>query len=217
MKKIFLSAVLILGVLISAAAFDDADLNLVTFANLTGQVIEYIFLSPADSDSWGPEILGSERTLEAGGTLGFYILYPDECGSFDIMAIGEDGGTFTMYEYEVCDGMEELIEFVRKDLIGDVPEMEFVTVYIRNDALPVWYLFISPADSDAWGVDYLDEVTILDSGETVSFLFPLADGMAEYDLMAIDEDGDEYRFGFDVDAEAAEGLFIIEMSDMVYE
>lgn len=219
MKKAFITLLLV-GFLFlvtagTAFAFDDDWLNLVTFENLTRQTIQFIFLSPGDSDYWGPEILGSERVLEPGDELGFYILYPDECNTFDIMAIGEDGGTIFLWDYQICDGEEELIEFVRKDLSDDAPELEYVTIHIQNDTIPVWYIFISPSDSSYYGVDYLDETTILETDDTVSFLFPLAEGTAEFDLIAVDEDGDEYQFSFEIDEYSDGDLYAIEISDLM--
>ena len=65
MKRILL--VLFVVVLFTSPAwadtFDPDWLNLITFTNSTGRTIEFIFLSPGDSEYWGPEILGSERVL----------------------------------------------------------------------------------------------------------------------------------------------------------
>ena len=214
---VVLSAFLLLAGSGIAFGFDDDWLNLVTFENLTEQTIEFIFLSPGDSEFWGPEILGSERVLEAGESLGFYILYPDECNTFDIMAIGEDGGTITIWDYQICDGDIELIEFVNKDLTDEPPEFDYITVHIENDTIPVWYIFLSPTDSRYYGVDYLDETTILDTGEYASFLFPIGEGTAEYDLIAVDEEGDEYQFSFEIDSTSDDDVYAIEVTDLVVE
>ena len=216
MKKGLLVIVL-LAASISAFAFDEDYLNLITFENLTDQAIHFIFLSPGDSEYWGPEILGSERTLDQGDSLGFYIWYPNECDSFDIMAVGEDGGTFIIWDYEICDGRAELIEFVRKDLTDESPDFSFVNVYIKNETIPIWYIFLSPSDSEMWGVDYLDEYTILDSDEYVNFLFPASEEPTEYDLMAIDADGDEYQFSFEIDSSSDDDVYSIELSDLQYD
>lgn len=218
MNKKLLAVVLLLAILsVHAFAFSEDHLNLVTFKNLTSRTIEFIFLSPGDSEYWGPEILGSERILERGDSLGFWILYPNECDSFDIMAIDEDGGTFVIYDYEICDGSEELIELVNKDLTEDPPDMNFVNIYIENETIDVYYIFISPSDSEMWGVDYLDETTILETEGYVSFLFPAMEDATSYDLMGVDEDGDEYQFSFDIDTESDELVFAIEISDLVTE
>ena len=206
-------AVAVLAMWASAAfaEFDEDDLNLITFANLTDNDILYIFLSPGDSEYWGPEILGSERILASGDSLGFYILYPNPCDLFDIMAVDDEGGTFVIRDYEICDGEQELIEIVRKDLTEDAPEMDFATVYIGNDTLPVYYIFISPGDSEMWGVDYLDENTILDMDGVVSFLFPVSEESTQYEVLAVDEEADTYEFSFAVDLDSDETVQYIEI------
>jgi hypothetical protein len=214
MKKFVVLVLFTICAVSALSAFDSEDLNLVTFENLTSQTIEFIFLSPGDSEYWGPEILGSERVLEKGDNLGFFILYPNFCDTFDIMAVGADGGTIVIYDYEICDSSDELIQFVNKDLTDDPPEMDFVTIYISNDTIPVYFIFISPSDSEMWGVDYLDETTILDTEGYVSFLFPATTDAVEYDLLGIDEDGDEYQFSFDIDENSDESTWAIEISDL---
>ena len=198
-----------------AETFDEGWLNNVSFFNDTANDINFIFLSPGDSDYWGPEILGSDRVLESGDALGFYIYYPDECNEFDIMAIDDEGNTAVIYDYTICDGIEEEIQFVNKDMRDDEPDMDFVTVYVENDTIEVWYVFISPEDSEMWGVDYLDESTVLDTGDFVSFLFPmLDDDVTGYDLMAVDSDLDTYSFSFDIDYSSDEDTYVIEIGDL---
>lgn len=214
MKKLVIVALMLIVASGVSFGFDESWLNLVTFENLTRQTIEFIFLSPGDSEYWGPEILGSERVLEPGDSLGFWILYPDECNTFDIMAVGETGGTIEIYDFNICDGEEQLIEFVNKDLTDDPPDMDFVTIYIQNETVPIWYVFISPSDSSYWGVDYLDETTILDTEDYASFLFPVAEGVSEYDLLGVDESGNEYQFSFEIDEYSDEDVFTVEASDL---
>ena len=216
MKRVIIltAALCLLAGAAVADTFDSDVLNLVTFTNDTRNDIEYIFLSPGDSEYWGPEILGSTRILESGESLGFYLYYPDECNDFDIMAIDEDGNTAIIYDYTICDGFEEEIEISRKDMRDDAPDLDLVTVYVENETIEVYYLFISPSDSQMWGVDYLDETTTLESGDEVGFLFPVWDDATEYDLMAVDSDFDTYSFSFDVDYNSDEDTYAIEISDL---
>jgi hypothetical protein len=206
---------LVLALLAAAAwAFDEGELNLVSFKNTTSGTLEFIFLSPGDSDYWGPEILGSERVLESGQALGFYLHYPHECDTFDVMAVSEEGDTYVLYDHRICDGSAAVVEISDKDLTEDPPEMDFVTISIKNGTLPVYYVFISPEDSAYWGVDYLDEDSTLDMDGSASYLFPASDKTATYVVMAVDEEGDEYRFKFDID-KGSEGLtFTIEVADL---
>jgi TolB-like protein len=198
-----------------ATVFDEDQLNFVALGNLTTDVIEFVFLSPGDSEYWGPEILGAERVLDPEESLGFFIHYPDECGLFDIMAVNSDDGTTFIYDHEICDGREELLQFISEDLTDQLPEMDLVTINIRNDIAPIHYLFISPGDSDMWGIDYLGEEATFDSGGMVSFLFPASSEPIAYDLMAVDEDGDVYRFSFDIDTSSDGKVFPIELADLM--
>ena len=196
-----------------ATVFEEGQLNFVALSNLTSDVIEFVFLSPGDSEQWGPEILGAERVLGPGESLGFYIHYPNECDLFDIMAVNSDDGTIFIYDYEICDDREELVQFISEDLTDQLPEMDLVTINIRNDTVPIHYLFISPGDSDMWGIDYLGESATFDSSGTVSFLFPASSEPIAYDLMAVDEDSDVYRFSFEIDTGSDGMVFPIEFTD----
>jgi TolB-like protein len=197
-----------------ASAFEEDQLNLIGFTNLTNDAIEFVFLSPGDSDYWGPEILGAERVLGQEESLGFYIHYPNECDLVDIMAVNSDDRTIIIYNYEICDGREELVEFINEDLTDQLPEMDLITINFRNDIVPIHYLFISPADSEMWGIDFLGETASFDSGGTVSFLFPAFSEPITYDVMAVDEGGDVYRFSCEIDTRSDGFIFPIEFADL---
>jgi TolB-like protein len=197
----------------SETIFDENWLNFVTLSNLTYDTIEFVFLSPGDSDFWGPEIMGAERVLGADESIGFYIHYPNECDLFDIMAVNSGDRTISIYDYEICDGQEEFVQFVSEDLTDQLSEMEMVTVNFRNDVAPIHYLFISPGDSEMWGIDYLGETTTFDSDETVSFLFPVSSKPTDYDLIAVDEYGEVYHFSFEIDSDSDGVVFPIELTD----
>lgn len=52
----------------------------------------------------------------------------------------------------------------------------------------IWYVYISPSDSDTWGNDWLGASEIISSGSTKTFT--VSDGL--YDVRLVDEDGDDY-------------------------
>ena len=198
-----------------ALAVDPAELNLITFENRTGDDIRYVFLSPADSEYWGTDILGSTRVLPNKSSVGFYIHYPEACNDFDIYAVGAADEAYLVYGYEICDGEEATVELTSRNLDADAPSFEFTTVTIQNDTdYELWYLFFSPADSQMWGVDQLDKQTILDSGESVSVLLPVGDEVVRYDVQAVDEDEDTYTFFVEIDPEQDEHLFSIVNGDL---
>ena len=135
MKKFTLSVIFICILALFSApafAFDSDNLNSVTVYNETGFDIWYLHVSPEDSEGWGADVLGSERTLDDGEYLGFYILYPNECNSFDIMAIDEDGDSYIIWDYEFCDGYEEELEITLDDLDEEIIGVMCSDNYIQN-------------------------------------------------------------------------------------
>lgn len=194
MKKIIISTILIFAFAISAQAFNSDELNHVEFVNQTGDSIIYLFLSPSDSGYWGPDILGSSRTLSDGDSLGFYLHYPETCNEFDIMGIDSNDDAFILWNYEVCDDRSERIVISSGDFTDSPPDMEYVYLEITNTTpYDMYYIFVSPSDSSYWGADLLDESTILYEGETLSILVPSESSGFEYDFLGVDEDMDEYR------------------------
>ena len=184
----------------SAFAFDPGELNKITFENATGARIETIFLSPSDSEYWGPDIVGADFVVKNGGSLGYYIHYPEKTFKFDIMATDEAGHMFEVYNYALTDGKESTITFTQKNLHNKAPDFTFATLKITNSTdHEMRYLFISPEDSDAWGVDLLDEESTLASGATHSVVIPIGKDKVTYNLMAADENNDEYVFDLTID------------------
>ena len=199
----------------SSLAVSPDELNLITFENKTGSDINYIFLSPGDSEYWGSDILGSSRVLADNEELGFYIHYPERCNEFDIYAVGENDEAFLVFGYEICDGKEAKVEFTQRNLDATAPDFEFTTVTIQNQtSYEILYLFFSPGDSEMWGVDQLDRETTMQSGESVSVLLPIADGVVSYDVQAVDEDEDTYTFSVDINPKVAEHVYSIENADL---
>jgi hypothetical protein len=173
-------------------------------------------MSPGDSDFWGPEILNSERVLESRDNLGFYIYYPDECNDFDILAIDSNGDALYIYDYTICDGIEETIAFSKRDMAEEEPYFDFITLDIYNEIeTEIFYIFVSPADSNMYGVDLLDETTTILPGEYLSLLIPMGEDEVDYDVMAVDEYNDTYSFTYTISQEyGTEQEVAIEMSDI---
>jgi hypothetical protein len=201
MRKVMSLAVLIAGLAAaSACAFDPGELNKITFENSTGTRIETIFLSPSDSEYWGPDIIGADFVVKDGASLGYYIHYPEKTFKFDIMATDEAGHMFEVYNYVLTDGKESTITFTQKNLNSKAPEFTFATLKVTNNTgHELQYLFISPEDSDAWGVDLLDQDTTLAAGDMHSIVIPIGKDKVTYNLMAADENNDEYVFDLTID------------------
>jgi hypothetical protein len=196
-----------------SGAIDPGNLNLITFQNRTGGDIRYIFLSPGDSDYWGTDILGANRLLADDEDVGFYIHYPERCNEFDIFAVGQEEA-FLVYGYEICDDEEAEVRLTRRNLDDEAPEFTFTTVTLANATdEEIWYLFFSPGDSDMWGVDQLDQATILAPGEALSVLLPIGESAVRYDVQAVDGKADSYTFYVEIEPGVDEFQFEIAPGD----
>ena len=214
-KRAFLFA-LLLGILAWGNAFSQASgLNMVSFANETGFELAYLFFSPGDSEQWGPDLLGVSESLQSGESRDFFIHYPEECGSFDFMAVDTDGDAYLIWDYQICDGRSERVAVTLDEFNGPAPPMSYVDLRIINE-LPydIFYLFLSPGDSRMWGVDYLSSPGVLESGRLSSFLVPATEEPVEYHLVAVDEQGDLYSFAMDLEAGEERYQFSIELGDL---
>lgn len=185
---------------INIFTLDYDQLNTIFFVNETKSEILYIFLSPADSDYWGPELLGAKRKLAAGEEEGYFIHYPDSCNAFDILIVDVYGDTYTIWDFEVCDKAEARVVINKKVLNKDFEVPDFIEFEIinetENDMLSV---FISPADSLMLGVDFLDYETSIKEYEAFTVLVPVQDTEIEYDIYGIDEYGNVYSFRYSLD------------------
>lgn len=213
-KRVVVLMVLLL-VAVSGFAIDPANLNSITFVNQTGYDIVYLFFSPGDSDYWGADILGTTRTLDDREKLGFFIHYPDYSNTFDFLAIDEDGDAYIIWDYEINDGESAVIVITMDDYEGGYDMPELAEVSLRNETgYDMWYLFFSPGDSSMWGVDMLDEETILYDGETLSIFVPVSSEDVRYDFQGVDEDEDEYEFWVELSDNDLEYGFAIELTDL---
>lgn len=215
--RIFAAAAVLLGFTAAADAqgINPEHLNLVTVENRTGGTVEYLFLSPGDSDYWSTDILGSTRVLSDDDDLGFYIHYPNECDDFDFMAIDKDGNAFILWDYQICDGAEAVIPLYSDAMQESAPDMDLGEITIVNETgYDIHYLFFSPSDSQMWGVDQLDKDTILTTGQSVSLLLPLQEYDVSYDVQAVDEDTDTYTFSVTMDNSNDAYTVSVEPSDL---
>ncbi|MDC7231664.1 MAG: hypothetical protein PQJ58_00405 [Spirochaetales bacterium] len=200
---------LILAVLILAAATlwgQSSYFNTIEFRNNTSAEILYLFFSPADSEYWGPDVLGDSRILPPKGTVEFFISYPEESNNFDFMAIDENGTVYEIYEETITDGYEAQIvinKASRTDSVDiDYLSEELISLEIYNETeVELYYLFVSPSDSEMYGIDFMDTETTLPPGESVSVLLFNSNAEVEYDIQAIDPEDNTYSFSLELDPE----------------
>jgi hypothetical protein len=217
-RRLIVASLVAVVCVAAAFAFDPGELNKITFTNSTGKSIETIFLSPSDSGEWGPDIIGADYELLNGKSIGYYVHYPESTFQFDILAVDEDGNSFELYDYKFTDGKTASISFTKKNLNASAEDFTYVTVYVENATdYEIDYLFISPADSDAWGVDLLDEDNVMAPGDVASFIIPVGDSSVDFNLMGVDEDYAEYTFDITVNPDEEEIEVAIEPGDLVEE
>ena len=214
LRRFAIAVAMVAFVTTQGFSFDPADLNRVTFVNRTGYDFVYLFFSPGDSEYWGPDILGTTRTLDNGERLSYFISYPDRSNTFDFLAIDVDGDAYIIWDYVIRDGRESVIEITFDSFDGVYDLASLAMVNLRNDTgYDMYYVFLSPGDSNMWGIDMLDATTVLSTGETLSLFVPV-DDTSRYDFMGVDEDGDVYEFWIELRPDQMEYTFAIELSDM---
>ena len=218
MRKVLLAAVVFAAVAAATSfAFNPDELNKITFDNSTGSKIEMVFLSPGDSKYWGPDIIGADYFLKNGATIGYYVHYPDTTFKFDIMATDDNGNEFEVRDFVMTDGQEATVRLTPKSVNKTAPDFTLATANIDNETgHEIQYLFVSPSDSDAWGVDLLDEESTVADGDSHSFVLAVGKGRVKYNLMGVDENNDEYQFNLTIDPRAKkEFTWAIEPDDLV--
>ena len=210
-------AIVFMVLFAASAAFgiNPDNLNRVTFVNSTGYDIYYLFFSPGDSDYWGADILGTTRTLDDGEKVSFYIHYPDFSNEFDFMAIDEDGDAYYIWNYEISDDAPAVVEITLGNYDGgaEMPQLAEVTL-TNTTGYDMWYIFFSPGDSSMWGVDMLDDETILFDTESLSLYVPVSSVVTRYDFQGVDEDEDVYEFWVELSDRQDSYSFPIELSDL---
>lgn len=202
-----LNKIVILILLIQAGvclAAQETAYNLIEFKNKTGNEIYYLFFSPGDSGWWGPDVLGDSRTMNAGESVSFYISYPEYSASFDFMAVDEEGSIYELYDMQIDDSGEAriIINDSHKTESMDIDEFEegLLSLEIMNyTGFELYYLFISPSDSDMYGIDFMDSETTLMPDSSISVLLFHSEEGTEYDIMGEDLEGDTYSFSLTLD------------------
>lgn len=122
----------------------------IEITNESGEAIWYVYLSSSKSDDWGEDWMGDDVILD--GQTHTIVGIPE--GIYDVMAADENGDEIEVY-WDV-----ELEGETTWSISG------LVSLEVINDtADTIGYLYISPADSDTWGDDWLGD-DVIPAGET---------------------------------------------------
>ncbi|MBF9016020.1 MULTISPECIES: hypothetical protein [unclassified Oceanispirochaeta] len=193
--------------------------NTIEFINNTREDIIYLFFSPADSEYWGPDVLGDSRTLSSKGSIEFFISYPNETDSFDFMAIDTSGNVYEIYEESITDEYAAQIVINKTSKSDEIDldslEEELIGLEIINETgLELYYLFMSPSDSEMYGIDFMDSETTLQPGASVSVLLFNSNAEVDYDIQGMDAEDDTFSFSLTLDPELEYQFVEITMDDL---
>lgn len=71
----------------------------VTIKNKSDWSLTHFFLSPTETEEWGPDQLGEETIIETGGT---FTLTGIPCDSYDVRLLDEDGDECVVAGVDIC-------------------------------------------------------------------------------------------------------------------
>jgi hypothetical protein len=189
-------------------------LEKINFTNDLEWEISSFYISSADSDYFGGEILSArgKEVLPSGGSLILFMVP----GEYDILLFDVDYDIWSGKCFiSGSDNGEKregpiYISFNEVDLFyeefGLVDETYDVEIEVYTPE-PVDYLFFSPSDSNSWGVDYLGEISLV-NGDVYSFSFMKTDPPTTFDLQVIFNDGNQLLLEVDGSGDAAFSLGI---------
>jgi hypothetical protein len=198
-KRTITIALFVLLAAASVCAFDPSELNRITFTNSTGQRIVSIVLSPSDSTSSGPDVLGADSYLKDGDSFGCYVHYPPSSFTFDILASNEGGQALRIHNFRMTDKSEGSVTFTPDDIVSAAPGLSSVTLAVQNATdHDLQYLFLSPSDSKALGGELLNDQA-LPAGETHSIVVPVGKQAVVYTLMCADDTNNQYVCDLTID------------------
>ncbi len=141
----------------------------VLVVNNSSHEICYLYISPSDSDTWGPDWMGKDTTIPAGSTRTFQV----PLGTYDLRADDCDGNALDIQSGILLekDGITWTLEDIAEASLTLINQLD----------IPICYILISPSGSAEWGNDWLDNKTVPPGG---SYTFYLPAGT--YDLAALD-------------------------------
>ncbi len=191
----------------------------VTITNgLEAYDIYNIMIDPSD-EPWGEDLLG-EEILAPGESFTAEI----EPGTWDIQIVDVDGDTYTLWQVDIgADGYEwnVTLDDIDSDW-GDSEVMEpriieagegtgWVSIVNDLQGYDIYYVYVSPMDSDDWGGDMLGSEILYQNDELIVWVDP-----GTYDIQIVDEDGDTYtKWEVEVDATGFEWWVTLDDLDMI--
>jgi|GEM_PF-591267 len=151
-----------------------------TIQNNSDEDIWYVYLSPSEDTTWGPDQLGSS-ILWAGDSHDFYVTP----GTYDLRL--DSTGNETLYtEFGININADQVWPYTGSDSGGGGgggSEGDIRFTIVNRSGQDIWYVYISPVESDYWGSDWLG-TDILPNGQSYDFYV----SAGNYDLRVDDSD-----------------------------
>ena len=159
----------------------------VKIINRTGYVVYYLYVSPAQSTSWGSDRLGSivmqDNTYFNVGSIDFNNRY-------DIRMVDSDNDTYTKQNVRLSP--DQTIEFTISDLDVSIQSSGSSVMILNNTGYTVFYIYLSASNTQDWETDILGEEVLL-SGQYANIQLSQAlSRVNRYDIKLVDSDGDTY-------------------------
>ena len=77
-------------------------------------------------------------------------------------------------------------------------------IAVENSTVPIIFLFVRPPESGWWGASALGPEVMLISGQTLTLAVPSFGAAVPYEILAVDEDFDEYSLEVTVEPSSAD-------------
>lgn len=154
--------------------------------NNSGISICFVYISSTESESWGENWMAENEVLRSGNRRTFQV----PKGAYDLLARDCDGNLVDYYwGMNLAGSITWTLESLQRAPV----------LLVNNSDAEICYLYISPADSDSWGPNWMGKDTTIPAGNTRTFQVPLGD----YDLRADDCDHNTLETQFNIAVEAS--------------
>ncbi|MBU8913714.1 MAG: hypothetical protein KOO61_06785 [Spirochaetales bacterium] len=196
---------------LSGAAF--AQTSDIIIVNDTGATLFFLYASPTTADSWGEDLLG-DTVLPDGASFQARLRRAD---AFDIRAVDSNDNEYIVWNWNAARTPRVVIRqdvFVGVNTASSASALAWLN--IRNETnYTIVQIVAVPASTGDWdsGESLLQSWETIHDGEDYRVEIDLdASDTFIYDIMLIDEDGDQY-FKWDVNLEIV-GEIIYTLDDL---
>lgn len=203
MRRWFLFFALFIAAAGRIAGFEQEKLSILAVENDTGYDIAALYLYPAGGDYSGPDLLTGGRFIPDGKEESFFLYFDNknaadgEMGDethtrFDLLAVDTEGYQYRITGLAASPGNPVAAAFTVRNHLPLSPRLDTVDIPVKNSTVPIFLVFLRPPESGWWGASVLGSEEMLISGQTLTLTVPSLGASVPYEMLAVDEDFDEY-------------------------